>query len=745
MKKIIPVLFLLPLLLFCSSSWATNTHGLGSNVREQMARDGEAHGAYVSSGCLPVVPSSSLTIASFPCKAYVKDTSTNELIYVSETAAITVPDSATICIGITKDTATAVSGWTRTIATHYMYQAAACTSIAAASGVLEILQITVAGSVITDIADLRPTSPIDNAYVNVLDPAFGVVADGTTDDLAALQVAENNAFDRGKSLWFPGGKSYAFDGRMGTRVSIQSDGAIFVPLESSDVNWGNTVSNSHSSGTKSDDLVFRGFTVSAGSVVAGVYLDSCDRCVVEDVTVNNAISGGIRVFTSNDVMIRRNHINNVDYAATATTGADGIYFASALRPTAEHNVIHDFERIGIVCEQDSANSEDCKALYNTIYNGHDSDDTATEHNACIWYENTNGGQMIGNHCTDMSGNAGQTTQIPYGLVIAAGDDAESRFVLSDNHIDFGDGVVSSNGFPITISGTSNQNSVIVRGGYVAYAGFGVVIGAGNGNVTVDSVHFDNLTYSATTSGAVTLDSAEPANVLIEGIRLTNITKTNGDAQDINIADGGATTLEIRNVNAGLVNHGAASETGVLRISDSTIEFGNTSNDGTFDATSVFVTNTTIAPTSGRTDTVFNLGSGAINALFSNCTFNGGILVIGGSSAITARFTNSRFINGAYMTVDTTGNVATRLFFDNNIIDEYDATNGFLKMNFTSNSADELYVRNNDFTRSTDVTPLIQWNEGPNVVEIIGNTYNSTLIENFDAGGTLDNVTGNSAY
>lgn len=711
----------------------------GKDVLDELQRYfGAQDASYVYASCLPAVPTTSLTFDTFACTAFVRDDSSipgmHGVVQPTHTVGPLNAGDGTYWLGVHYHRSAAVSGWTREAGTHYVWKKNA-TRPANPSGGVIVAKVTVS-TYITVVDDLRPTSPVDDAYVNVLDPAFGVVADGTTDDLAGLLAAASNAAARGKALWLPGEKSYAFDGQFLITTSLHSDGATLLPLETDGVSWGNTLA-----AVNATDVIIEGVTVDTTLRTAGIYLNACDRCIVRNVTVNNTTDGGIRVFYSDDVVIENAHIEDVRYGSSG--GADGIYFTASLRPTARNNTIHDFRRIGVVCEQDgTTNSEDCNVLYNTIYNAHDLDDSVSEFNAAVWFENTDGGRIVGNTIYDISGNAGQTARTPYGIVVSSGQERPSIFVIRDNTIDFGDGVAAS-GFPISVSGTSQYASVLIEGGYVGYAGFGVSIGGGLDAVFVTDVRFDNLNYTSTTSAAVSIDTAGSARIKLSGIYPTNITKTSGDAQDVNIAAGGAGSLAITNSNVGLVNHGVASALALLTISDSTIEFGNSSTDGTFDATVVRVTNSKITPTSGRSDTVFNLSGGAITAQFDNSTFDGGTLTVGGSSAFNAHFNNVRFVNGASMTVDTTA--ATRLFFNNCVVDEYDATYGFLFMNFSSNANDELYVRGCDFTRSTDVTPLKQWTEGPNVVVLHDNTYNSTLLEDFSAGGTADSVLDNVAY
>src|ERR1044071_3128026 len=71
-----------------------NTHGRADDVlRELHASLGDALRPFVASGCLPTVPSSSLTLGAFACKGWVRGAS-QELVYVDQGAAAVGPLSS---------------------------------------------------------------------------------------------------------------------------------------------------------------------------------------------------------------------------------------------------------------------------------------------------------------------------------------------------------------------------------------------------------------------------------------------------------------------------------------------------------------------------------------------------------------------------------------------------------------------------------------------------------------------------
>lgn len=191
----------LAFLIASGPSWAVNTHGLGSPLRETMAREKDHLRGYVVSGGTHATTSGTLVSPSFATNAYV--VSGNELIYVSQAATtVTYNGSSTSCLGIVANRAGTVAGWSRQGASHYVTKTSACST--APAGGMNLLEITTTTEV-TVVADYRITSPERQDHVNVMSPIFGVTADCSTDDTAGLQAALNNAAWRQKNVYAPAG------------------------------------------------------------------------------------------------------------------------------------------------------------------------------------------------------------------------------------------------------------------------------------------------------------------------------------------------------------------------------------------------------------------------------------------------------------------------------------------------------------------------------------------------------------
>ena len=169
---------LLLLLLFALPAWA-------ADITDHRDWLGDGFLGFIASGCAPTVPASSLTIAAFPCRGYVKDA--GKWYGIDEIAtSFTIADASPTWLAIHRDRATAVSGWTRVLASHYLFRQSA-TQPADPAGGLVFAKVTVAGGIITAIDDIRRTNPLSGrAILYGTDPVWDTKCDGTTDDATAL-------------------------------------------------------------------------------------------------------------------------------------------------------------------------------------------------------------------------------------------------------------------------------------------------------------------------------------------------------------------------------------------------------------------------------------------------------------------------------------------------------------------------------------------------------------------------------
>jgi len=213
-------LLLLGLGLLSLRADAANTHGTPDEARERQAWFGDGGGPYITAGCLPAVPSSSLTLAAFACTGYVRGSS-NELVYVSQDAAtVTLANTTGVhWVALHRDTSTAVSSWTRRAGSHYLFRQVTAQP-ADPSGGLVVAQVTVAGGVVTAVADVRrPASYARAGVFDVTDPLYGAIDDDTTNARTAITAAIAAASQRGGTVYFPYTRtgSYYVSGTAGTK------------------------------------------------------------------------------------------------------------------------------------------------------------------------------------------------------------------------------------------------------------------------------------------------------------------------------------------------------------------------------------------------------------------------------------------------------------------------------------------------------------------------------------------------
>ena len=164
------------LCLLSATAFAANSHNLGSTQREMQAwfYDGTEAG-YIVSGCLPADPGSGLELAAFACDVYVRDTSTGELIYVTQSAAaVTIADATPTWIAVHRDRFTTIANWTRVQNTHYIYRQSA-TIPARPDGALIVTKVTVVSPNIDTVVNFGPRAPVPPVSL----AQFGAAGDGS--------------------------------------------------------------------------------------------------------------------------------------------------------------------------------------------------------------------------------------------------------------------------------------------------------------------------------------------------------------------------------------------------------------------------------------------------------------------------------------------------------------------------------------------------------------------------------------
>lgn len=129
-------------------------------MQEMMARDNDLLPPLILSTTWPSVPAPpSLTLAAFPTRGYVRDST--HLVYVNQpTAPVTLSGAdGTFWLAIHRDLSTPVSLWSRQPGTHYLWQRSGARPGDPPGGLL-FAEVTVAGGVITVVTPTLPVPPV---------------------------------------------------------------------------------------------------------------------------------------------------------------------------------------------------------------------------------------------------------------------------------------------------------------------------------------------------------------------------------------------------------------------------------------------------------------------------------------------------------------------------------------------------------------------------------------------------------
>jgi len=570
---------------------------------------------------------------------------------------------------------------------------------------------------------------------------YGAVGDGITDDLSAILAAENYAYNNGLSLYGRPDRNYAFNGRLGVRVSIYGNGCSFTPLSTSSSY--DTISNYHSSGTKATDIEFRDFSVYPSSRTCGMYMTGAHRCTIENVKVYNCASAGISTYLSNDVTVNECYVSGVVYE-TGGTSADGIYFGGCKRGVAIDNMVTDFRRIGIVSESDgTVKSYDTHVIGNKVWYAHDCDDSTTEYNAAIWFENTNGGVIAHNEAWDIAGNPGQTSGRVNGIVVVGlGTDSDSMVKCHHNSLDGANFELSGSGGYAAIEMLGNET----RDSESVGLSKGITVGSGLQTLTIRDHHFSGMTLgNAGTDALILADfstTVDAVALTLDNLTYNNITDAglSDDWAHINVFSGAPTRLNIVNCNQnglGIIMRNVAAKN--IFISNSSVLIGAATYSSLAGET-VLIQNSTFERFGTRPNTgLFSQSyTSDVTIKIENSIFNNIVYSMEGSVYLDMTFSGCSFVNGSQMQLNAQAGCTVK--FEGGIAKEYPST-GFIYTNFyTSTPADRLFVRGMDFVSSVAATPIQKWNYDPDVVVITGCTTNAGAITNLAVTYVADNVT-----
>ncbi|MGI9298607.1 MAG: glycosyl hydrolase family 28-related protein, partial [Gammaproteobacteria bacterium] len=281
-----------------SVALGANTHSLGSEARERGAWWSDAINGYVVSGCEPTT-SASTTVTAFACEGYLEDS--GEIIYTIQPSSVVGPLSGgdgTYWLALHRERVSAVSGWTRHGATHYLWQMNV-TQPANPSGGLVFSEVTVSGGAITAVSLIAPVRSIPSNTVasGRFAAEFGVVADDLTDNSAALQLA----LDSTEHITLPCGvirfattlslnRGQILEGCSHGSVVIETAGTILRYTGSGD---GVLIDGGTSPGDFNFTVTIRNLAIRSTTGATGLHIFGAADIDVQNVRVAGRATGGV--------------------------------------------------------------------------------------------------------------------------------------------------------------------------------------------------------------------------------------------------------------------------------------------------------------------------------------------------------------------------------------------------------------------------------------------------------------------
>lgn len=706
MRFLLTLIVMLSLCVAASAGNSFNEPSLQSEVQRYL---GAAISPYATSGCLPTVPVASLTFGAFACTAFVEDTQTPPRLIpvVQSSSAVALSDvNGAHWLAVCRDTTSAVSGWTRTAGSHYVRRQVTAQP-ANPDGCMIIAKATVAGSVITEVADYRiPSSYVTAKVYDFTDPLYGytgTAASATTALEAALAAAPSGAvvqvpageFLLTRNVWVTRG-NITLQG-VGSASILKADPA-FTQLVTARalVNFGYSQALGD---VPVSNVVVSDLTLDGQSLTGTVFFDSVTNGRIARLMALNAgpTHGSIFVYLGQDITVE----GNIVEGSAGPSFGDGIYFESVTRPKALYNVVSDVQRIGIVCEGATGagiKSVDCLFEGNTVFNLHDA--TSPESNSAFWMENTNGGWIVNNRAYDLTNTP--SADGSRGITLSIGSTGPAKFIVRNNHItdaQFGVVLNTDSDVSVDVDGLTIDHSE--EADYI----IGVQINRGY-HVNLNKVHCGDNTYPNSASGCIVVDVAGGVTVDTISINSPRVADTSGgmgyavDSADINVVSTGG-TINVLNIHDAQRMRISMRQAAVdVTLSDSQVSHSALTYRMLHASSQLKVSNSTLAGAVALTPFWFGNLPGSL-ADFIGVTFVGvqTSQVNDGSALQYWRFTDCLFLTDSSLDFDGDHHVTIQ----NSRWNSYPDTGAI-----TGNGSIQtlrLFVQDTIFENDTDVIPI----------------------------------------
>jgi hypothetical protein len=494
-----------------------------------------------------------------------------------------------------------------------------------------------------------------------------------------------------------------------------------------------------------DSVFVQGLNIDANSKRRPLYFQDCNNVEVRDVTVENALFGGIAFYDSTYIKVSNCTVDGVVLDAVQTIAADGYMFAACQNVQVVNCVAKNFERIGFVCETSGTgvktdNVQFLNCIADTASN---CDQTVGEYNAAFWHENTNNVSYVNCSGLNIASGVGQTSGRVRGFQSAVGPDkiCQQNFincVVTNNTVDIVYGYV--------LQSTSAYANITVTNCFTRGCTIGLNIYGGINELSIKNFQVDDITSPVAGQGAIQIDLSAFSLVKlnIDGLTVTNKTY-NADAADV-IFFANDANLNYSICNTGPISHIMPSKCKSVSIEDSIVEYGSATYPS-FNAEQIrFGENFVGYPRSGGNGLLISNGGAPGNTVYfspgsmlTSVTSTNHIVSIYDASLGMNIYANGAIFNYTTFEVDMVGTFLHQ--FSNCVVTNINPTKGFYRANFSIPTKHVLQVTGCNFNSSSVAyTPFIKSNQNPTNSIFQSNVYNSTNLYTFNAGVTQANNT-----
>lgn len=325
-------------------------------------------------------------------------------------------------------------------------------------------------------------------YINVSTYATG---NGTADDTTGINNAESAAYAAKLPLLFPAGMTFMYNGSFQCRVSILGYG--------STLKQKNTTFDAGSDATLKMSFLtgayIKGLTVDGISKRCAVYTEGCTNFLGVDVTSLNSVNFGFGNYTNTNTLYQHCSVVGVVYGFTSfpTSGgsADGFYFGGCFKARCIDCYVENFRRIGYVSEANGPILSD-HIIFERCWakNANHCDDSTTEYNAAIWFENTDNCAAIQCIGENISSGVAQTRGTVEGIFLSGGQSGAPCAA----HIHRCGFISNTVRLPDTMFAIEPDSGYVdLRDCFGDFGNIGVVSGGTPTTFVMDNINFNNVT------------------------------------------------------------------------------------------------------------------------------------------------------------------------------------------------------------------------------------------------------------